>query len=460
MSLKFLHYLTFCAALCITFFDDVNSKVNVGFGDSKKNDVVTEIETVAQSVEKQKINQIDSVNSAELIVSFYNDGTCGVRDKRSIKVAKGYNRLYVYKIPSSIKNDSLIIKTADPSTDIIDYEHKVFRKNMLQILKAFVGCEVDCHISGKTVTGTLINVDNDSTLNKNIAVIQTKDGWNITDLSSCSSVLLKKQNQQTASLCINLISDSCKEFDTEINYSCEDISFDLMYLVEMNLTYDKVNVSVISNVKNDTNIDFNNLTAIFESLIDTSTNSYISCKIDGLPSNTRKMFFLKKFFDREMYTSRFIKIPKNFKKCDEKVYARKMLSVDYPVKLKKDDVNSEKAKSLFVYADMKRVLSVDDPSIFKPNAMTFDVGPVDDVFAIITRVVEKKQPDGSIEVSFILKVENESDQSTEVVLQHEFDGRHNIIRSNSEHNEQNGVWRLMLDPKSKKDLYYKVKMWI
>lgn len=459
MNSNFKYFVVFISSLLFSQFCECQ-KTGETVKDDKEIETVTEIETVAQSIGKQRINEIDSTSTTGLTVNFYNDGTCGVRDKRSIKVVKGYNRLYVYKIPSSINNDSIIIKTSDDSIDIIDYENKVFRKNMLQILKAFVGSDVDCQIGEKTITGTLINVDNDNALNKNIAVIQTKDGWNISDLGSCHSILLKKQNEQTANLCVNLIAESDKEFDAEINYSCEDISFDLMYLVEMNSTYDKVNVTVISNVKNDTNIDFNNITAIFESLIDTTTNSYISCKIDGLPSNTRKMFFLKKFFGREMQTSRFIKIPKNFRKCNEKVYARKMLSVDYPVKLKKEDVSIEKSKSLFVYADMKRVLSVGNQAIFKPNTMTFDVGSVDDVFASITRVAEKKQADGSVEVSFIIRVENESDQLTDIIMQHEFDGRHSIIRSNSDHDEQNGVWRLTVEPKSKKDLYYKVKMWM
>lgn len=411
-------------------------------------------EKVATKIENGSEKKIDR----RLNVLLNDFGKAIVQDIRKINVTKGKSQIYLSDIPFSVINDNLIIKPTMPGIEIANYEYRSFNKPVIELLKTMIGKNISYKIGEEIFSGKLISIYKDN--DKDVIIINKNNVHNVAFLDKCQYLNLYNSGYfYDYNLLVDVIAQKDGEAEIELGYTLDGLYVDLLYIIETSKNFESVPMRSAAVIRNNTNIDFKNVTFTFGSVLDRVTGDKITVRTKTLNSGNRKVISLKKIDNQEIYLSYQVKIPHDFDGESIDLKARRVLSVKCPFILKQDGNNFLKTKALLKIDQNNQFYSVNSDVFGDNDSIIFDAGIAENININVKKINMKNLIDNSKDVSFVIKVTNPTPNEIDLSVILDIGKKCDIIKENVNRFSSKPMWKLLVPSNNSKELYCRVKLW-
>lgn len=427
--------------------------------DKTKEEISNECNTVDQNENSEAaFNQKDKTvnqkpNSRKITIFFNEKHNSTVQDIRKIRVENGNNKISLHDIPFS---SALVINPLEPWVNVVGYEYRSLNKPLFNLLKTAIGKSISYKVDGEFFQGQLINVYHDENLNKDIIVTNRGNVCNFTLLEKCRYLSLHASGKfNDSDLLVDLFADKSGDADIELNYITNGIRSDIMYVVETDLSVSNALIKAIAVIKNETNIDFQNVNLIFDFLTDKITEKRMTANTDFIGGGIKKIIALKNFEKQELTSTYQVRLSRDFAGANTPVQVKKILSVKCPFSTKEYTTPGSRVNAMLKLGKNSQFSSC---GIFD-GRLLFDVGTEENIKVNVKRINTKNLLNDSKDVSFVVTIKNELNTETDIEINLDLGAKYDIIRESVDRFSSKPIWKVLIPANGEKEIYFRVKLW-
>jgi hypothetical protein len=413
----------------------------------------------------------------------YKNGTCLVKDTRSIKVQPGTNEIVFDNLYPGLMQESLNFRTPKKGKlTILNYTFNPRNLSKQNLFSSAIGEDVFYFLkdNAKLEKGKLIGISGEK--DEIYAIINGDGRCFMLPLEKCIAIRENVLNHiGNNSLKLTFDAEEQDNIDVEVSYLTSNIGWRHICLIEVFEKLDRVDIFSQAILKNNTNFDLENASVTFDT---SSPNMYtpeMLTKFMELRSGAQNTCSYKRnlTIKKNSQTTCMLRSAKSLTPALEYIVKIPMTSIDNSLSKEIDlivrnllIINNTKALGIdmdFLDSDAlifyrengersflgRQILS----SMKKGDDLVFEIGNTSDITSSVQQIDFKRLSEKSSEYGVRILVNNHKDIEASIVIVVDVNTPWSVVKRNHEMQKaEKPVWRLNLKPNETKELHFRIRI--